>query len=184
MALILKKGGIGVMPTDTIYGIVGSALDRATVERIYAIRRRNPKKPLIILIGSMRDLRRFGIRPDRKSAAIFRKLWPGKVSIILPCRNKKFTYLHRGTKSLAFRLPAKRSLRNLLKRTGPLVAPSANWEGHPPARTIAQAKRYFGKGVDFYVGTGLLDSPPSTLVAIRRGRVIVLRPGAVAIPNS
>ncbi len=48
---ILKSGGIGVIPTDTIYGLVGSALNKKAVRRIYQLRQRNPKKPLIILIG-------------------------------------------------------------------------------------------------------------------------------------
>ena len=47
----LRNGGVGVVPTDTIYGIVGSALNPKTVARIYKLRRRNPKKPMIILIG-------------------------------------------------------------------------------------------------------------------------------------
>ncbi|MEK7522400.1 MAG: Sua5/YciO/YrdC/YwlC family protein [Patescibacteria group bacterium] len=55
LAEILKNGGIGVIPTDTIYGIVGSALNKKTVERIYKLRRRNLKKPMIVLIGSIND---------------------------------------------------------------------------------------------------------------------------------
>ena len=49
---ILKQGGIGVLPTDTIYGLVGSALSQRAVKRIYKVRKRNPKKPFIILISS------------------------------------------------------------------------------------------------------------------------------------
>ena len=48
LAKILKNGGIAVMPTDTIYGIVASALDSKAVERLYAVRKRNPNKPFII----------------------------------------------------------------------------------------------------------------------------------------
>jgi L-threonylcarbamoyladenylate synthase len=63
----------------------------------------------------------------------------------------------------------------LLKTTGPLVAPSANWEGHPPASTIAEAKRYFGKRVDAYVDIGPLRGKPSKLVQIQAGKAIALR---------
>jgi len=153
IALLLRKGGVGVLPTDTIYGIVGSALKKKTVERIYRLRKRNPKKPMIVLIASVADLKRFGVKVDSKTARILKKLWPhlrhgyggqaGKISVILPCPSKKFSYLHRGTRTLAFRLPKPVALRKLLESVGPLVAPSANWEGERPARTIREAKKYF-----------------------------------------
>lgn len=178
---ILKGGGIGILPTDTIYGLVGLALSKRTVERIYEVRRRNPKKPLIILIADVADLKNFGIALDKKSESLLNRLWPDKVSVILPCERKKFKYLHRGTKSLAFRLPAKRSLRNLINKTGPLVAPSANPEGYPPAKNLKEAQEYFSDQVDFYSGSGELKSLPSTLIEIKNGKIKVLRPGEVKI---
>ncbi len=178
---ILQDGGVGVLPTDTIYGIVSSALNRKTVERIYKLRRRNPGKPMIILIGSLGDLRLFGIRPGLEMTRHLRKFWPGRVSIILPCKSKQFAYLHRGTKTLAFRLPKPVWLRKLLAKTGPLVAPSANWERGAPAKTIREAKKYFGKKVDFYVDGGRSLSSPSVLVRINHGVVEVIRGGAKRI---
>ncbi len=175
---ILARGGVGVMATDTIYGIVGSALKPGTVERIYRLRKRSRAKPFIVLIASRRDLARFGVRPDRKTKKILCKLWPGPVSVILPCALKRFAYLHRGAETIAFRVPAKQSLRRLLAQTGPLVAPSANPEGMPPANTIAQAKQYFGNRVDFYVDGGSARSLPSTLIAIKDGTIHILRKGA------
>ena len=170
------------MATDTIYGIVGLALKKEVVENIYKLRERNPSKPMIILIGSIRDLGFFGIKIDKITQKILEKFWPGKVSIILPCPSKKFIYLHRGTRSLAFRLPDKPDLIEILGKTGPLVAPSANPEGEPPAKTVEEAKKYFGQKVDFYLDEGELTSLPSTLIAIENGEVIVKREGAVKIP--
>lgn len=181
LAAILSAGGVGVLPTDTLYGIVGSALNKKTVERIYRLRKRNLKKPMIILLGSLSDLALFGIALNKKERALARHVWPGKVSVILPCAAKKFTYLHRGTKTLAFRMPEPAWLRALLKKTGPLVAPSANIEGEPPAKTIAEAKKYFGARVEFYANAGRRVSQPSTIIALERGNIKVLRAGAVKI---
>ncbi len=181
----LKGGGVGILPTDTIYGVVGSALKRKTVERIYSLRKRSPKKPMIILIGSVAQLKVFGIKIDRNTRAILRKLWPGKMSVILRVKSRearvKFKYLHREMGTLAFRLPKPLWLRRLLKKTGPLVAPSANLKGKPPAETIKEAKKYLGDKVDFYVDAGPLRSRPSTLVKIVKGKVFVLRAGADSI---
>lgn len=57
----LKEGGVAVMPTDTIYGIVGQALNKDTVLRIYNLKKRAPEKPCIILIGDIEQLKLFSI---------------------------------------------------------------------------------------------------------------------------
>ena len=186
---ILRAGGIGILPTDTIYGIVGSVEFPETVERIYFGRKRDFKKPPIILAASVSDIEKFGIVLDKQAKKILSRVWPGKVSVILPISPrkkqvlKKFEYLHRGTGTLAIRIPRLAWLRNLLEETGPLIAPSANFEGEPPALTIRAAKKYFGKNVDFYADVGRLVSKPSTLIKITKGSVIVVRVGAVKISN-
>lgn len=178
---IIKKGGVGVIPTDTIYGLVGKALSRKTVKKVYKLKQRNPKKPSIILISKIDDLKLFRIKLDENTKKFLQKYWPGKVSVILPCPYKKFSYLHRGTKTLAFRLPDYPELVDLLKKTGPLIAPSANPESEEPAKTIKEAKKYFGEKVDFYVDIGQLESLPSTLISIKDEKVEVLRQGEIKI---
>ena len=181
-AHILLCGGIGVIPTDTIYGIAGSAFSPDTVKRIYHIRKRAKTKPMIVLIASLSDLKRFGVRISAARRKILSKLWPGPASVILPVRSKKFRYLHRGKKSVAFRMPAKQALRGLLKKTGPLVAPSANPEGLPPAKNIRAARKYFGIRVDFYLDGGTLKGKPSTLISLKpSGKVNVIRQGALSL---
>ncbi len=174
---ILVAGGVGVLPTDTIYGIVGSALLPKTVARIYRLRRRDPKKPMIILAASKSAVKQFGVSIDPKGK-ILDRVWPGKVSVILPVSRKaaaKFRYLHRGTNALAFRVPRPAWLRALLKKTGPLIAPSANFEGKPPASTIREAKKYFGDKADFYVDHGRLAGEPSALIKITKRDIVTLR---------
>jgi len=182
IAGILKRGGIGVMPTDTLYGLVGSALRRETVERIYAVRHRSPDKPCIILLAEGKDIERFGISSGKGIGKIAQSYWPGKVSIALALAEEaqeKYAYLHRGTNSLAFRVPDDENLREILKETGPLVAPSANPEGKLPALTVEEARNYFGERADFYIDGGMLEGEPSTLIEIRPGKILVLREGAV-----
>lgn len=169
---ILRNGGIGAMPTDTIYGITGLALNKNTVERIYSVRKRTPSKPMIILISSIDNLKLFGIKTEIEQLNEF---WPGKVSIILPCHDEKFYYLHRGANSLAFRLPNEKHLRQVISKTGPLVAPSANTEGMSPATTIEEAEKYFGNNIDFYLDGGKIEGSPSKLIKIEGGKIIEFR---------
>lgn len=178
---ILKNGGVGVGPTDTLYGLMGSALNQKAVERIYELKKREADKPFIVLIADVRDLELFGVEIDVRTKNVLSKLWPGQVSIILPCPKAEMSYLHRGTKTLAFRLAKPKWLRDFLRQTGPLVAPSANLEGEKPAETTAQAKKIFGQKVDFYLDNGTLTGLPSTLLKIENNAIVVLRQGAVRI---
>ncbi len=141
---LLRGGAFVVLPTDTIYGICATALDMTAVERLYALRKRDPSKPMIVLISSIDDLKTFDISLTSRQENILEQIWPGKVSVVLHCGSKNFSYLHRGTYSLAVRMPNKKDLLEILNVTGPLVAPSANIEGEPPAKNIQEASDILG----------------------------------------
>lgn len=159
---ILKHDGVGVIPTDTLYGLVGSAFSKKAINRVYQLKNRDKKKKLIILIASMNDLKKFKINLSKKQKIFLEKVWPGKISVIINNR--------------AFRLPAKKSLIEILKKTGPLVAPSANPEELEPAKNIKKAKEYFGDKVDFYLPGGTLKGKPSILIKLNKnGEMEVLR---------
>ncbi len=197
---VLAKGGIVIMPTDTLYGIVGQAQNSEAVERVYALRQRSPDKPCIILIGEIGELEKFSITLSEKQKIELEKCWPisaiadigqqRALSVILDCSDEKFSYLHRGTRTLAFRIPANPDLRKLLLQTGPLIAPSANPEGLPPAQNINEAKKYFGpvrgregsqrpsasNGVDLYVDGGEIIDKASKVIKLHKdGTVNILR---------
>jgi len=98
------------------------------------------------------------------------------VSVVLDCPHESLSYLHRGTKTLAFRVPAHASLRELLVKVGPLIAPSANAEALPPAKSISEAKKYFGNLVDLYLDGDLVTSKASKVIKLHKdGSVAVLR---------
>jgi L-threonylcarbamoyladenylate synthase len=181
---ILKQNGVVVMPTDTIYGIVGKAGNPSVVNRIYKIKKRASNKPCIILIGSVSELKKFSVHLSLKQKKLVKKYWPfdsaqdkpGAVSIVFDCSVKRLQYLHRGTKTLAFRLPAPASLQKLLKKTGPLIAPSSNPEGLSPARSIPEARKYFGNSVDLYKDGPIFTKRPSKIIKIGKdNRVVILR---------
>jgi L-threonylcarbamoyladenylate synthase len=161
---LLKEGKIGIIPTDTIYGISASVFFPETVEKVYAISNRNPGKPFIILISSLDELKTLEINITDEKMKELKNLWPGKISVIFPCLSEKLRYLHRGKGTLAVRLPKKEELASLLKFTGPLISTSANPEGKKPAKNIQEAEKYFGDKVDFYVDEGDLPGEPSILV--------------------
>lgn len=156
----LKTGQIGILRTDTLYGLVAPARDAAAVERVYRVKGRTPSKSPIVLIASLEQLID---NYDQATISRINDLWPGKNSVILPSPHGP-DWLTRGNASIAYRLPADEQLRALLKKTGPLIAPSANPEGEPPAKNVQEAIAYFDDTVDFYVEGGeVTDDTPSKL---------------------
>lgn len=175
MIEVLKKGGVVVMPTDTLYGIVGIASDPKTVERIYVARKRAPEKPCIILLGNIDDLKKFSIYPTEEQKKCI-DCFSIPTSFILDCENDDLKYLHRGTNTLAFRIPQNEELRNLLLKTGPLIAPSANTEGLPPSENIKEAQKYFGDSVGLYVDGGEIKGRASKVIKLHKnGSISIIR---------
>jgi L-threonylcarbamoyladenylate synthase len=169
-AELLKHGKIGVMPTDTLYGLLASAFDERAIRRVYEVKKRNPIKKCITLIASLNDLKLFGVILTEKQIEVLNLFWPGPVSIIFKDKG-------------AFRFPADTDLVSFLKESGPCIAPSANPEGFRPAETIEEARAYFGDTIDFYKDGGKLFGAPSTLITLdEHGAITVLRNGKGSIP--
>src|SRR4030042_626755 len=110
--------------------------------------------------------------------------FPPTLFMALRLRRGRKKQLSGRMKTLAFRVSKKKNLLNLIKKTGPLISTSANPEGQKPAETIAEAKKYFGGEIDFYVSGGKMKSLPSTLVEIKNGNVRVIRKGVLKIPKA
>lgn len=178
---LLKPGVIGVIPTDTVYGLAARAEDQAAVGRLYELKKRD-QKPGTIIAASIEDLEKLGLKHRYLKAV--EQYWPGAVSVVIPAANPELKYLHQGKMTLAVRIPKDKKLQDLLKQTGPLVTSSANQPGESPAATVQQAKAYFGDQVDFYDdGGNLTGREPSTIIRIIDDAVEVLRQGAVKIDD-
>lgn len=169
----LQAGGIGVLRTDTLYGVVARADDELAVERVYALKGRDDNKSPIVLVSALAQLYD---QPSEPAAELLADVWPGKVSVILDS-DRAPAWIERGNGSVAYRLPASEELRELIGQTSPLIAPSANPQGESPAMTLHQAIAYFGNNVDFYVDGGeVKHETPSQLLRIsENGEVERLR---------
>lgn len=178
---LLCNGKVGILPTDTIYGIVCQAADETAAARLYDLKKRE-NKPGTVIAADIEQLVELGV-PRRYLKAV-EQFWPNPISIIIPCSDN-LQYLHLGKKGLAIRLPKETVLINLLQKTGPLLTTSANHPGEPPANTIEEAKQYFGDQVDFYVDGGdLSNRPASTIIRIIDDEIEVIRQGAVKLDEN
>jgi len=174
----MLQGSIGILPSDTIYGVVAVASDKEAVTRMYAAKHRE-HKPGTVIAANIEQLVELGLK--RRYLKAVEQYWPGAVSVIIPCSDT-LDYLRQGVPGLAVRIPSDPTIHALLEQTGPLLTSSANQPGQPPATTPDEAQAYFGDSVDFYVDGGDLSGrPPSTVIRIVDDTIEVLRQGAVHI---
>lgn len=174
---MLGRGGVGVLPTDTVYGLVCVASDLGAVSRLYGLKSRE-HKPGTVIAASIDQLVELGIKARYLKAV--EQFWPNAISIEVP---HTIAYLNQNTGRQAFRvIRGSENLLELLHKVGPLLTSSANQPTKPPANTVKEAQNYFGDQVDFYVDGGdLSDHKPSTVIRIVDDAVEILRHGAVKI---
>ncbi|MFH1428785.1 MAG: L-threonylcarbamoyladenylate synthase [Candidatus Margulisiibacteriota bacterium] len=184
IAVIIRNGGIGVFPTDTVYAIGCSALDDEALKRLYEIRRRPQNKPLLIHIAGADQLS--GLVRDIPPTArqLINKYWPGPLTLIFKRNPDTISNLvSAGLDTVAVRWPDCQIEIELIKQAGtPLVAPSANPSGETPALNISQARQYFGNNCDFYLDNGTCSTGQvSTILDISKDTPILLRSGRIAL---
>lgn len=179
LAEMILDGAVGVIPTDTVYGLVAKASRKGAIDRLYRIKPRH-LQPGTTIGSSIEDFRELGFPEVELKKS--QQYWPNSVSVVLDATHVE-PYLKKRRTDLPVRIPNDWSLTKLLKTTGALMTTSANAPGQPTATNIQAAMDYFGDDVDYYVDAGDLGNrPPSTIIGFDdKGQVIVYRQGAVKI---
>ena len=172
---LIKSGAIGVLPTDTVYGLVGSARTPSILDQINVLKGREQKAGTM-LAGSVDQLIEFGLDPKALNKVAY--LWPNPISVVIDCDTSVINQIQ-GSGSVAVRIPANEQLRSLLLATGPLVTSSANLSGKQVVSKIEQATKIFGENVSFYVDGGdLSDNAASTIVKLSGDKLTIIRQGS------
>lgn len=175
LADILRREGVGVLLTDTVYGIVGRAGSAQAATGVIEAKGRK-YKPGTLIAANIQQLIDLGLPPDH--VKICQHFWPGPVSIVIPA-GPELSYIHLGKDSIVVRIPDKPELITLLEAVGPLLTTSANLPNEPMVNSIEEAQKLFGKRLNFYVDGGPLPTPvASTIISID---ITILRQGATTI---
>lgn len=174
---LLQNGAVGIMPTDTVYGLVTIASNPQSVERFYSLKQRE-QKPGTLIAANTDQLLALGV--SQADIDQVSKWWPNPLSAVLTVNGND--YLHQSVGTLAMRVVADPQIRELLTQTGPLITSSANQPGEPPSTTIQEAITYFGDSVDFYVDGGeIKDVLPSTIIRPSADGIEILRQGSISL---
>lgn len=178
---ILNSGGVGLLPTDTIYGLSCLAQSSNAINRIRRLKGLPGAWPFICLISEVRQAVELGVEPDKLSPAAAH--WPAPLTAIVKPKTTTPKYLLHQNGTIALRVPSLAPLRELIAAAGPVVSTSANPHGRAPAACVKEAVRYFGENLDFYVDGGVINGRPSTIAKVENKNLKVIRQGAYRFPS-
>lgn len=184
---IIANGGLVVMPTDTVYGIVCDPRNPQAIARIYEAKQRPQSKALQVIMASVDDLETLGLQLPSPLNRLAAQLLPGPFSPIAvandACTLATLRVMPNGTRTQAIRVPNSALSLAMLRVTGPVAASSANQSGQESAQTVEEAVNAFGASVNLYIdGGATAGHVASTVVAADpygRDGIDVMREGVI-----
>jgi len=178
----LKTGELVVYPTETLYGIGADPLSAAALQRLFAVKHREPGNPVGLIASDATTAFFFAREIPHAARRLADYFWPGPLTIVVPAREGTPPELVGDDGGVGVRVsphPVARALAAGLGR--PITATSANPAGMPTVATLAEARATFGAKVKVYLEGGLLaGAAPSTVVTIDATGWRLIRPGAIS----
>jgi len=185
-ARIVREGGLVAFPTETVYGLGANALDANAVRKIFALKGRPATSPLIVHVASIEQAKELAAEWRPEAERLARQYWPGPLTIVVPKKSVIPDEVTAGLPTVGLRMPRHPVALELLREAGvPIAAPSANRFAQLSPTTAEHVREAFGKETPF-----LLDGGPcevgleSTVIAVKREGLEVLRPGMAEVRNA
>ena len=180
-AEIIKKGGLVVFPTETVYGLGANALNPKAVRKIFKAKGRSLNNPLIIHICQKKDLLFLAKNIPEEARFLAEKFWPGPLTLILEKKEIVPDEVTAGRKTVAIRMPAHKTALALIRASGvPIAAPSANLAGRPSPTDAGHALNDLGGKADLIIDAGQTRiGLESTVLDLTQKPFTILRPGEI-----
>jgi L-threonylcarbamoyladenylate synthase len=181
---ILRLNGLVALPSETVYGLAGNALESEAAAKIFEAKERPFFDPLIVHVAGPEWLTKLA-RPDSAEsplvAEMIERFWPGPLTILFPKTDLVPDIVTAGSRSVAIRMPSHPVFVEVLRRLGkPLAAPSANRFGRVSPTRAEHVFKELGGRIPL-----ILDAGPttvgleSTIVRAIEHRIEILRPGPI-----
>lgn len=180
---ILREGGLVAIPTETVYGLAGNALDGSVVKRIYEAKGRPSDNPLIVHICDVSQLAPLVETVPEAAKKLADAFWPGPLTMIM----KKSSLIPKetsgGLDTVAVRLPSHPVAQSVIRAAGvPLAAPSANLSGKPSPTMFCHVQEDLTGRVDALLDGGdCAVGVESTVITLTGPVPRVLRPGGITV---
>ena len=176
----VADGHLVVYPTETVYGIGANPFDQVAIKKLFVAKKRPFDMPLSVAVCDKDMVEQIAImsRPVEKLIDAF---LPGPLTIITDKNPNVPDMVTAMSHKVGIRIPDNPIALELIKRTGPLVATSANLHSHPDATTVGEAVNDFGESVNIYLDSGPTGTGrPSTIVWISENKLEIIRQGDIS----
>ena len=180
---ILESGGLVAIPTETVYGLAGNALNEEGVSRVFLVKNRPSFDPLIVHVSGSERLREFAEEIPAVAERLTEAFWPGPLTILLKRKNIIPDLVTSGLERAGFRCPAHPLTLELLRNLPfPLAAPSANPFGYISPTTAGHVEEQLGSKIEY-----ILDGGPctvgieSTIIGFENDQPVLYRHGGIGI---
>jgi L-threonylcarbamoyladenylate synthase len=181
-AELVRRGGIIIYPTDTVYGLGCDPFNETAVKRLFQVKGRGSKPVPVLCASRAKAEELVALAPRARQLASAN--WPGALTIVAPLRKPVPPQLTQGSGNLGVRVPSDSACLELINGCGGwLTGTSANISGHPSARTSEEAMRQLGDLVDMVLDGGVREGSESTVVQVVGNTVTILRTGPVGVGN-
>ena len=176
---VIKEGGIVIMPTDTIYGIVADATNEIAIKRVFDMKKRNENKPMLMLVNGYEMLEKYVMGINDIEKKLIDRMWPGALTIIFKKKNIN-DLLTGGLNTVGIRYPNNKMLIDIMNELDvPLLSTSVNVSGEDPATDVNYINEEILNKVDYVYNGGECKGSPSSIVIVNDDGIKVLREGAI-----
>lgn len=181
-AEVLKQGKLIGLPTETVYGLAGNALNEITVASIFSTKNRPSFDPLILHTHSLETLDEYVSNIPEAAKILAERLWPGPLTLLLRKKEIIPDLVTSGLDTVAVRIPGKKITLDLLKALDfPLVAPSANPFGYVSPTSAQHVDDQLGSKIDYILDGGVCEvGIESTIVGFDEERPVIHRLGGIS----
>lgn len=179
----IARGRVIAFLTDTFYGLGADPFNRQALQKIYALKGREARKPILVVLSDRAEAERFILSRSELFEAVSRQHWPGALTLVVKARKEVPEEITGGSGTVGLRLPADESVREFVRSCGgALTATSANPSSEQPARTAAEVEGYFPQLLDLIVDGGTARSDaPSTVLDTSGTTPRLIREGALSV---
>ncbi len=181
-AQIIKKGGIVIFPTETVYGIGTNGLDENAIRKLYEVKQRPLNKPISLLVNNIEMVEKIAKNITEVEYKLMERFFPGPLTIILEKRDIIPDILTSNTNTIGIRMPSGEIAKKLIEFAGvPIATSSSNISGRPSGTNITDIKKDFEGKVDCFIDNGESElGIPSTVIRIIDNIPHILRQGAIS----
>lgn len=180
-ARIIRRGGLVAFPTETVYGLGASAVNRRAVRNIFKVKGRPADNPLIVHVACLEQVKEVASSIPREALKLMSCFWPGPLSLVLPRSDLLPPEISAGLSTVAVRMPAHPLALGLIRAAGvPIAAPSANRSGRPSPTALSHVLEDLAGRIDAILDGGSCRvGLESTVLDLSGSRPAILRPGGI-----